>query len=167
MSSTDDGRTGGPVATCTVDGVSAALPEAGTASLREVLVAGGRRVPLGCASGHCGSCTVLLGGVPTPSCLVPHAAVRGGEVRTVATAAADDLVAALAAHGAVQCGFCSPGMVVTLSWLLERAVREARVPRADEVREVLEGHLCRCTGYRSIVAATLEVGAARLRRAPG
>ncbi|HEY1133786.1 MAG TPA: 2Fe-2S iron-sulfur cluster-binding protein [Nocardioides sp.] len=160
-----NGSDGAPPA-CTVDGVPVPLPESGVANLRDVLAAGGRQVPQGCAAGHCGSCTVLLAGVPAPSCLVPHHAARDAEVRTVATAASDDLVTALADHGAVQCGFCSPGMVVTLSWLLAGAADDGRTLTADDVREALEGHLCRCTGYRSIVAATLQVAAARSPGAP-
>lgn len=147
---------------CTVDGRDVLLPEDGTASMWDVLDAAGVPVPLGCASGHCGSCTVLINEVPVPSCLVPHAEGRARRVATVATAAEDVVVAALAEHGAVQCGFCSPGIVVTLSWMLRGAAAESRAVTADEVREALTGHLCRCTGYVAVVTAAVEASAALL-----
>jgi Aerobic-type carbon monoxide dehydrogenase, small subunit CoxS/CutS homologs len=143
-------------ATCTVDGRPITLPQTGTESLWDVLEDHGVALPLGCASGHCGSCTVLLDGVPVPSCLVPHAEARGRSVATVATAADDALVAAMAEHGAVQCGFCSPGIVVTLSWLLRTTAAVGQPITADDVRNALTGHLCRCTGYTAVVQAAVS-----------
>lgn len=138
-----------------VDGTDVVLPIGGTASLWDVLEQAGMAPPFGCGTGHCGACTVLIDGVPSPSCVVPSGALPNTAVNTVATAALRELVDALAAEGAVQCGFCSPGMVVTLSWAVCRAAAEHRVLTATEVREQLVGHLCRCTGYQSIVAATV------------
>jgi aerobic-type carbon monoxide dehydrogenase small subunit (CoxS/CutS family) len=101
---------------------------------------------------------VLFDGVPTPACIVNADAADGSEVGTVATAAHEILVDELLAHGAVQCGYCTPGMVVSLSDLIRRS------PVSDaEVRETLVGHLCRCTGYQQIVEATIAA-AARIHR---
>ncbi|MFE7977436.1 (2Fe-2S)-binding protein [Streptomyces shenzhenensis] len=111
------------------------------------------------------------GGYPVPSCLVPAGAADGGRVRTAATAADEALVDAMARTGAVQCGYCSPGIVVALSHAL-REHRRRHGPRragayddapdsdgprpaltADTVRRKLTGHLCRCTGYQAVVDA--------------
>ncbi|MHC9293730.1 2Fe-2S iron-sulfur cluster-binding protein [Mycobacterium sp. LTG2003] len=143
------------MASANIDGTEIALPNGGTASLWDVLERAAAAPPFGCGTGHCGACTVLIDGVPAPSCVVPSGALRNAAVNTVATAALRELVDALAAEGAVQCGFCSPGMVVTLSWAVCRAVAEHRVLTAADVRELLVGHLCRCTGYQSIVTATV------------
>ncbi|MBF4480158.1 2Fe-2S iron-sulfur cluster-binding protein [Rhodococcus rhodochrous] len=140
---------------CTADGRSITLPENGTESVWDVLDADGITLPLGCASGHCGSCTILLDDAPVPACIVPHADARRSNIATIATAAEDALVAAMMEHGAVQCGFCSPGIVVTLSWLIRGAAAEGRVVTVDEVREALTGHLCRCTGYATVVSAAV------------
>lgn len=143
-----------------VDGAEVTLPGSGTASLWDVLDDACTSPPFGCGTGHCGACTVLVDGVPAPSCVIPKAAVRGSVVNTVHTGLLDELVDALAHEGAVQCGFCSPGIVVTLSWALREAAAQRRCLQPLEVRELLIGHLCRCTGYQSIVAATVAVSAA-------
>ncbi|WP_432715004.1 (2Fe-2S)-binding protein [Rhodococcus rhodochrous] len=140
---------------CTADGRSITLPLNGTESVWDVLDAHGITLPLGCASGHCGSCTVLLDDVPVPACIVPHAEARGRDIATTATASEDALVTAMMEHGAVQCGFCSPGIVVTLSWFIREAAAEGRVVTVDEVQDALTGHLCRCTGYAAVVSAAV------------
>lgn len=140
---------------CTADGRSITLPENGTESVWDVLDAHGIRLPLGCASGHCGSCTILLDDAPVPACIVPHADARRSNIATIATAAEEALVAAMMEHGAVQCGFCSPGMVVTLSWLIRGVAAERRVVTVEEVQDALTGHLCRCTGYAAVVGAAV------------
>ncbi len=111
----------------------------------------------GCAEGECGACTVLLDGRPVDSCIFMAHAADGRAVTTIEgiTAPGADLSplqAAMARLGAVQCGFCTPGFVVTLTALL----RESPRPDADEVRQALAGNLCRCTGYGQLVAAALE-----------
>jgi aerobic carbon-monoxide dehydrogenase small subunit len=106
-----------------------------------------------CEQGECGSCTVYLDGEPVCSCLVAAGQAAGREVRTVeGLASADGLhpvQQAFVEAGAVQCGFCTPGLVVAAHDLL------ARVPDPDdlEIREALAGNLCRCTGYEKILDA--------------
>jgi aerobic carbon-monoxide dehydrogenase small subunit len=106
-----------------------------------------------CEQGECGSCSVLLDGVLACSCLVLAAQADGHEVVTVEGLAADGephpVQRAFVEAGAVQCGFCTPGLVVAAADLLERVPS----PSDDEVREALSGNLCRCTGYGRILEA--------------
>ena len=109
-----------------------------------------------CEQGECGSCTVLLGGELANACLVPAGQARDRPVATVESLAAPDgtlhpLQDAFLRAGAVQCGFCTPGMLVTAADLLHRNPD----PSEDDVREALCGNLCRCTGYAKIVEAVL------------
>ena len=118
----------------------------------------------GCDVGDCGSCTVLLDGEPVLSCLTLAADVEGREVLTIEGLARGDrlhpLQRAFLDAGAVQCGYCTPGMILTAKALLDRSPRPSR----EEIREALSGNLCRCTGYRKIVDA-VEL-AARQEGAP-
>jgi aerobic-type carbon monoxide dehydrogenase small subunit (CoxS/CutS family) len=114
----------------------------------------------GCDEGRCGACTVLLDGKPVLSCLLPVILAEGGEVRTVEGLSRPDgdltrLQQALLDHGGLQCGACTPGVLMTLTALLEHTP----TPSEHDVRDALSGNLCRCTGYESIVAATLSVTA--------
>ena len=106
-----------------------------------------------CEQGECGSCSVLFDGTLVCACLVLAAQADGHEVTTVeGLAAGDDLhrvQRAFVDAGAVQCGFCTPGLVVATVDLLERVPR----PNEDEIREALSGNLCRCTGYAKIFDA--------------
>ncbi len=106
-----------------------------------------------CEQGECGSCSVLLDGVLVCSCLVLAAQADGHAVTTVEGLASDDglhrVQEAFVAAGAVQCGFCTPGLVVATVDLLERSP----APTDDEIREALSGNLCRCTGYQKIFDA--------------
>ena len=106
-----------------------------------------------CEQGECGSCSVLLDGVLVCSCLVLAAQAERHEVKTVeGLGAGDDLhrvQEAFVAAGAVQCGFCTPGLIVATVDLLERSP----APSDDEIREALSGNLCRCTGYQKIFDA--------------
>ena len=116
----------------------------------------------GCDEGVCGACTVLLDGRPVSSCLVLTPTVRGRRVLTVRGLEREGglhpLQEAFLQHGAVQCGFCTPGMLLTALAFLERR------PRADRaaIREALAGNLCRCTGYAKILDA-VEAYASRRR----
>ena len=107
----------------------------------------------GCGEGVCGACTVLLDGRPVSSCLVLTAAVRGRAVVTLRgierNGGLHPLQDAFVRHGAVQCGFCTPGMLLTALAFLETNPR----PDRDAIRHALEGNLCRCTGYAKIVDA--------------
>jgi carbon-monoxide dehydrogenase small subunit len=118
---------------------------------------------LGCEHGVCGACTVLVEGRTARSCLMLAVQANGKEVRTVeGLAPAGELNPLQAAfwdkHG-LQCGYCTPGVLMTLTELL--AINPS--PSEAEVRDALSGHLCRCTGYQNIVAAALEA-AMRLRK---
>jgi aerobic-type carbon monoxide dehydrogenase small subunit (CoxS/CutS family) len=115
----------------------------------------------GCGEGVCGTCTVLLDEEPVRSCLVLAARVRGRAVVTVEgldrEGEPDPLQSAFAKAGAVQCGFCTPGMLLSVRALL--TVNPA--PSEDQVREALAGNLCRCTGYTKIIEAVLAVAVSR------
>ncbi|WP_409057958.1 (2Fe-2S)-binding protein [Streptomyces sp. SYP-A7185] len=115
----------------------------------------------GCSQGECGACNVQVDGRLVASCLVPAATAAGSEVRTVEGLAVDgrpsDVQRALAACGAVQCGFCVPGMAMTLHDLLEGNP----APTDLETRRALCGNLCRCSGYRGVLDAVQEVVAER------
>jgi aerobic-type carbon monoxide dehydrogenase small subunit (CoxS/CutS family) len=117
---------------------------------------------LGCEHGVCGACTVLVDGRSTRSCLMFAVQANGTEVTTVEGLAPEGKLNALQQafvdnHG-LQCGFCTPGMLMTLTELL----REKPDPTEQDVREALTGNLCRCTGYAGIVAAALDA-AKRMR----
>jgi len=121
---------------------------------------------LGCEHGVCGACTVLVDGRSTRACLMFAVQANGREVTTVEGLASNGELSVLQQafidnHG-LQCGFCTPGMLITLTELL----RENPDPSEREVREALTGNLCRCTGYAGIVAAALDA-AQRLRAEPG
>lgn len=106
-----------------------------------------------CGIGECGACTVILNGKPILACLYLAALADGGDVTTIEGLASDDglhpLQLAFADHGAVQCGFCTPGMIMTAKALLD----EKADPSPDDIRRQLGGNLCRCTGYLKIVEA--------------
>ncbi|MCY3673141.1 MAG: (2Fe-2S)-binding protein [Alphaproteobacteria bacterium] len=107
---------------------------------------------VGCEHGVCGACTVLIDGRPARSCLAFAVQCEGAEVVTVEGLEEGVLHAAFRRHFALQCGFCTDGILMSLSAFL----RETPRPTEREVREVLSGHLCRCTGYTPIVAAALD-----------
>jgi 2-furoyl-CoA dehydrogenase 2Fe-2S iron sulfur subunit len=123
--------------------------------LRHSLGATGTHV--GCEHGVCGCCTVLIDGAAVRSCLTLAVQAEGRDVRTVESLAAADgklneLQQAFQNNHALQCGFCTPGILMSFTDYLKRNPK----PSEADIREVLSGHLCRCTGYAGIVAALLE-----------
>jgi carbon-monoxide dehydrogenase small subunit len=112
-----------------------------------------------CSEGECGACTMILDGVPVNSCLVLAVEADGSTVTTIeglGGAGLTTLQESFLSTGAVQCGFCIPGMVVAATALLERHPH----PTESEIREGLSGNLCRCGGYTRISAAVLAASAA-------
>jgi aerobic carbon-monoxide dehydrogenase small subunit len=114
----------------------------------------------GCDRGDCGACTVLLDGKPIVSCTTLAVQAHGRRVTTIEGLMSEGrphpLQQAFVDHGAVQCGFCTPGMVLAAKALLD----ENPSPTEDDVREAIAGNLCRCTGYAKIVDAVLSVAQA-------
>lgn len=120
-------------------------------------------VKRGCESGECGACTILLNGRPVNSCLIFAAQAEGCEILTIEGLARggqlDPLQEAFLDLGAVQCGFCTGGMILGAKALLDRRPD----PTEAEVREAMAGHLCRCTGYLKPVEAVLAAASRRRR----
>lgn len=116
-----------------------------------------------CGVGNCGACTVLVDGVPVLACMTLALAVRGKRIVTIEGLAdgpeLHPLQRAFVDHGAIQCGYCTPGMILAAKALLDRNP----APTVTEVREALAGNICRCTGYVKIVEAVLAA-AAEMRR---
>ncbi|WP_026211856.1 (2Fe-2S)-binding protein [Longispora albida] len=102
-----------------------------------------------CEQGECGSCTVYLDGRPVCSCLVPAGQAEGRDVVTIEGLGDGRAGRAFLAAGAVQCGFCTPGLIVAVDDLLRRIPE----PDDEQIREALAGNLCRCTGYQKIMEA--------------
>ncbi|WP_371133152.1 (2Fe-2S)-binding protein [Humidesulfovibrio sp.] len=119
----------------------------------------------GCGTGECGACSVLVDGVHRLSCLMLAAQLAGREVVTASglgsEAAPHAIQRAFADHGAVQCGFCTPGMAVAAAALLQ----DNMAPGREDIRRAISGNLCRCTGYVMIVDA-IEAAAGKMRSDP-
>ncbi len=113
---------------------------------------------VGCDTGSCGACTVLFDGLPVKSCAVLAVQADGASISTVEGLAEGDELTALQKsfhdHHALQCGYCTPGMLMSATALLAENPR----PSEDEVKVALQGNICRCTGYWNIVEAVVEVG---------
>ena len=118
----------------------------------------------GCGSGECGVCTILVDGKPTLSCLMVAAQLEGKTIATIEGLAKDGrlhpLQEAFIEYGAVQCGFCTPGMILSSAALLD----EDPHPDRNKIRAALSGNLCRCTGYQKIVDAVEAVAHAPAER---
>ena len=151
--------------TCTVNGQPVSLKVAPTDTLLDLL-----RYDLeltgtkyGCGEGECGACSVLLDGKVVNSCLVLAAECQGSDILTIEGLAAEGelhpIQKAFVDHGAIQCGFCTPGMVMAAYALLQ----ENPSPTEEQIKRGLEGNLCRCTGYRKIIDAVLSLAAGGAR----
>ncbi|MCA0963419.1 molybdopterin-dependent oxidoreductase [Salipiger bermudensis] len=143
----------------TLNGAEITVPADPTARLSEVLRerAGARDVKVGCNAGDCGACTVLLDGAPVCACMIAAGQAQGCEIETQAGLVARDrdaerLAQSFQRHQAAQCGICTPGMMVSAVALL----RSGEALTEDSVSDALGGVLCRCTGYRKIIAAVLD-----------
>jgi len=129
---------------------------------------GATGVHVGCEHGVCGACTVRINGIAQRSCLTLAVAADGEDIQTVEGLAGagdglSDLQAAFRRHHALQCGFCTPGILMSVADFLARVP----TPSEAEVRAMLTGHLCRCTGYSGIVAAILDVASSSSKRRSG
>ena len=113
---------------------------------------------LGCEHGVCGACTILVNGQAVRSCLMLAVQANGSEITTVEGLSADgelnSLQSAFQENHALQCGFCTPGMLITATAFL----RDNPHPTEEQAREAISGNICRCTGYSSIVKAVLQAG---------
>ena len=122
--------------------------------LRETLALTGTKN--GCEAGECGACTVLMNGEPVNSCMVLAVECEGAQIDTIEglteMGVLDDLQDAFIEKNAIQCGFCTPGMLISAYALLQRNPH----PSVEQVQEALVGNLCRCTGYESIIDAVLD-----------
>ena len=116
---------------------------------------------VGCDTGNCGACTVHLNGEPVKSCMLLAVQADGAKLRTVEDLAPDGELTALQQafneHHALQCGYCTPGMLMSATALLERNPR----PSEEDVRLAIQGNICRCTGYVNIVEAIVAAGESR------
>ncbi len=148
----------------TVNGEKKSIEVKPSETLLELLRRMGyKSVKFGCGEGFCGACTVILNSRPVNSCLVLAATVDGKEVVTVEDLGDSrnlhPLQVAFMDAGAIQCGFCTPGMLLSAKSLLERKSN----PSTAEIKEALEGNLCRCTGYIQIIEA-VKLAAKRIRQ---
>jgi len=112
----------------------------------------------GCGAGECGSCTVLVDKKPVNACLMLAVEAHGKEILTVEGLSQgrelDDLQESFIEAGALQCGFCTPGMIMSAKALL----MENPNPREEDVKEAISGNLCRCTGYKKVIEAVMNIG---------
>lgn len=118
---------------------------------------------IGCDTGHCGACTVLLNGVAVKSCMLLAAQANNSEIKTIEGLTIDGelhpLQEAFLEQQALQCGYCTPGMILSSLFLLRRNPN----PSEEEIKRAIDGNLCRCTGYLNIVKA-VKAAAARMNR---
>ncbi|WP_270934082.1 (2Fe-2S)-binding protein [Falsiroseomonas oryzae] len=148
-----------------VNGTPHRLEVRGAETLAEVLRdrLGLTGTKIGCNAGECGACTVVLDGRAVCACLVPTPRMDGAAVRTIEGVTPAEglspLQQALVEHGAFQCGFCTPGVVMSLTALFDRV----RLPSEHEIRVALQGNVCRCSGYVRLIEAA-KAAALRLAR---
>jgi carbon-monoxide dehydrogenase small subunit len=124
-------------------------------AIRDVLGLTGTKE--GCGNGECGACTVIMDGKPVPSCLVPAIRADGKSITTIEGLHEEGrlhpIQEAFVKESAIQCGFCTPGIVLTVKAFLERNPH----PSEEAVREAIKGNICRCTGYAKYVAAIMKL----------
>jgi carbon-monoxide dehydrogenase small subunit len=117
---------------------------------------------IGCDTTYCGACTILMNGVPVKSCTVLAVQADGGEIRTVEGLEKDGklhpLQEAFSEHHGLQCGYCTPGMLMSALYLLEKK----KQPTREDIRKGIQGNVCRCTGYANIFTA-IEAAAQKMR----
>ena len=115
----------------------------------------------GCLEGECGACAVLIDGAAVNSCMYPAINIVGKNLVTIEGLSnekgLDPVQDAMIQHGAVQCGFCSSGMTISIKSMQNKFKKEKKKPTKDEIKKGLEGNLCRCTGYVKIIEAAEEV----------
>lgn len=120
----------------------------------------------GCAAGECGACTVLMDGKPIASCITLAAQAEGKEIITIEGLAQatelDPIQEAFTENGAIQCGYCSPGFIMTTKGLLDKNDN----PSEEEIKTAIAGNLCRCTGYQKIVSS-VQVASEKIRSEKG
>ena len=145
-----------------VNGISHGLKVKTSALLLDVLREdlGLKGTKRGCDQGQCGACTVLLAGRPVLSCILLAVQADGKKITTIEGLAPEDklhpLQEAFVAEGATQCGFCTPGMILSAKALLDQKAH----PADDEIRQGISGNLCRCTGYAKIIRAVKKAAQA-------
>ena len=112
-----------------------------------------------CGTGDCGSCTILIDGLAVCSCLVLAVTLKGKEITTLeglnSNGKLHPIQKAFLEQGAVQCGFCTPGMIMSVMGLLGKI--KDRIPTEEEIKETIKGNLCRCTGYKKIIEAVRSI----------
>lgn len=117
----------------------------------------------GCGKGECGSCTIIMNGRTVNACLVLTAQAQNAHITTIEGLAEGDTLhpiqEAFIRHGAVQCGYCIPGMIMSAKFLLD----QVQSPTVDQIARGLSGNLCRCTGYKKIIEAVQDVAEGRDR----
>ena len=150
--------------TFVLNGTEVTTPAAGNDRLLDLLRGrlGLTGTKEGCGQGECGACTVLVDGRSVNSCIYPALEIEGKEVLTIEGLMRPDnelssLQRAFVEHGAIQCGFCTPGMILSARALIDRNPH----PSDQEIRDALAGNLCRCTGYVQIVESVKRAAAAR------
>ena len=111
----------------------------------------------GCGAGECGACTIIMNGRAVNSCMILAVEADGAEIETIEGESHEGKLSSLQEafhkHHAVQCGFCTPGMIMSIKALL----RENPKPTEEEIKQAIEGNFCRCTGYKQIIEAVLDV----------